>query len=122
MAFLIPKATPEEDQLVRFHLSIPMRYVEFAAFFCATTKTVKDCTLYTLSTCHTVPLHHLKNLADTKPPQNSAAEVSATIEVNDNWEALPLHAHATALAHVKVHLDDFIGIVQGGPDERRQMT
>ena len=31
--FLVPKATPEEEQLVRFHLSIPMGYVESAAFF-----------------------------------------------------------------------------------------
>ena len=35
VAFLVPKATPDEDQLVGFHLSIPMGYVESAAFFCA---------------------------------------------------------------------------------------
>ena len=28
VAFLVPKSTPEEDQLVVFHLSIPMGYVE----------------------------------------------------------------------------------------------
>ena len=28
VAFLVPKATPEEYQLVGFHLSIPMGYVE----------------------------------------------------------------------------------------------
>ena len=39
VAFLVPKATPEEDQLVGFHLTIPMGYVESAAF-CATAKTV----------------------------------------------------------------------------------
>ena len=27
VAFLVPKATPEEDQLVGFYLSIPMGYV-----------------------------------------------------------------------------------------------
>ena len=27
VAFLVPKSTPEEDQLVGFHLSIPMGYV-----------------------------------------------------------------------------------------------
>ena len=42
VAFLVPKATPDEEQLVGFHLSIPMGYVESAAFFCATTETVKD--------------------------------------------------------------------------------
>ena len=49
VAFLVPKATPDEEQLVGFHLSIPMGYVESAAFFCATTKTVKERTLETLS-------------------------------------------------------------------------
>ena len=37
VAFLLPKATPDEEQIVGFHLSIPMEYVESAAFFCATT-------------------------------------------------------------------------------------
>ena len=32
VVFLVPNATPEEDQLVGFHLSIPMGYVESAAF------------------------------------------------------------------------------------------
>ena len=27
VAFLVPKATPDEEQIVGFHLSIPMRYV-----------------------------------------------------------------------------------------------
>ena len=31
------------------------------------------------------------------------------------------HALSTALAHVEVYLDDFIGIVQGGPTERRKI-
>ena len=100
VAFLVPKATPDEEQLVGFHLLIPMGYVESAAFFCATTKTIKDRTLDTLSTRHTAPPHHLENLADTKPPQTSAEEVAASLEANNNWEALSPHARATSLAHV----------------------
>ena len=99
-----------------------MGYVESATFFCATNETVKDQTLDTLSTYHTAPPHHLENLADTKPSQTSAEEVAATLEVDDNWEALSLHTQATALSRVKVYLDDFIGITQGDPTERRQMT
>ena len=49
VAFLVSKATPEEDELVGFHLSKPMGYVESAAFFCATTETVKEFTHDTLS-------------------------------------------------------------------------
>ena len=33
VAFLVPKATPDEEQLVGFHLLIPMGYVESDAFF-----------------------------------------------------------------------------------------
>ena len=42
VAFLVPKATPDEEQLVGFNFLISMAYVESAVFFCATTETVKD--------------------------------------------------------------------------------
>ena len=96
-----------------------MGYVESTAFFCATTKTVKDITLDMLSTIHTAPPHHLEDLADTKPPQTSEEETRATQDSEKKWEDLSLHARATALAHVEVYLDDFIGITQGGAKERR---
>ena len=32
ITFLVPRATPEEEQLVVFHLSILVGYVEYAAF------------------------------------------------------------------------------------------
>ena len=40
--FLIPKETAGKEQLVGFHLSIPMGYMESVAFFCTATETVKD--------------------------------------------------------------------------------
>ena len=104
VAFLVPKATPNEEQLVGFHLSIPMGYVESSAFFCATTETVKDITLDTLATHHTAPPHHLEDLSDTNPPQTSEEEATATLDSNKNWEALSLHVRATALAHVEIYL------------------
>ena len=85
LAFLFPKSTPEEDQLVGFHLSIPMGCVESSAFFCANTKTVKDLTLDNLSTRHNALPHHLEDLADTKPPQTSTEEVTADLESDSNW-------------------------------------
>ena len=94
-----------------------MGYVESAAFFCATTETVKDRTLDTFSTCHNTPPHHLEYLADTKPPQTSVEYTEATLKAKSKWEALSLHAQATALARVEVYLYDFIGIVHGGPTE-----
>ena len=103
-----------KDELVGFHHSIPMGYVESAAFFCATTETVKDRALDTLSMRHTAPPHHLENLAETKPPNTIENETAATSAADKDWDALSLHAWATALAHVEVYLDDFISITQGG--------
>ena len=111
--FLVPKATPNEEQLVGFHLSRPMGYVEYAAFFCTTTNTVKEPALDTLSMCYTTPLHHLEDLADTKLPQTSAEKFAATLEADNNWEALSPHTRVTALAHFEVYLNHFIGITQG---------
>ena len=122
VAFLVPKATPEEDQLVGFHLSITRGYVEYATFFCVTTETVKDCALDTLSMRHNAPPHSLENLAETKPPETTAEEVAATVVADKYWEVLSLHARATARAHAEVYLNYFIGITQGGAKERRQMT
>ena len=79
-----------------------MEYVESAAFFCATTETVNDSAIDTLSTRHTAPPHHLNNLAETKPPETTAKEVAVTLVADNDWEALSPHARATALAHVEV--------------------
>ena len=83
---------------------------------------IKDRTLDTHSTRRTAPPHRLEDLADTEPPQTSAEEVAATLEADGNWEALSPHVRATDLAHVQVYLNEFISIVQGGPNDRRQMT
>ena len=83
---------------------------------------MKDRALDTLYMRHTAPPHHLENLAETKPPETTEEEVAATLAADKDWEALSLDARATALAHVEVYLDDFIGITQGGAKERRQMT
>ena len=71
---------------------------------------------------HTAPPHHLEDLAETKQPDTTAEDEAATLVADKYWEALSPHARATALAHVEVCLDDFIGITQGGAKERRQMT
>ena len=65
VAFLVPKTTPEEEQLVGFHSSIPMGYVEYAALFCATNETVKYHAIDTLPQRNTTPSHPLESLAET---------------------------------------------------------
>ena len=54
----------------------------------------------------------MENLADTKPPHTSDAEVATTLASDNNWESLSPHVRSTALEHVEVYLDDLIGIVQ----------
>ena len=83
--FLVPKPTPDEEELVGFHLSIPMGYVESAAFICATNEKVKDRALDTLSMRHTAPPHHLEHLVDTKPQKTSAQKVAETLESDNAW-------------------------------------
>ena len=89
VAFLVTKDTPDEEQLVGFHLSIPMGYVESAVFFCETTDMVKDRTLDTLTTRHTAPIHHLEDLADTKPPQTSKEEAMSTQDSDKTGKPCP---------------------------------
>ena len=71
---------------------------------------------------HTAPPHHTEDLAETKPPDTTAEDLAATLVAGKYWEALYPHARATALAHIEVYLNDFIGITQGGAKERPQMT
>ena len=37
VAFIIPKKNPRDQQLVGFHLSLPMGYVDSAPYFCMET-------------------------------------------------------------------------------------
>ena len=46
------------------------------------------------------------------------------VEENEDtyWRQLILKAREEATTHMKVNLDDFIGLVQGGPKERTHLT
>ena len=41
-AFLIPKKTPSNTQLVGFHISVPMGYIDSTPYFCMDMETVAD--------------------------------------------------------------------------------
>ena len=64
LAFAIPLTPGDQEQLIGFHLSLPMGYIESTPFFCAVSKTVADFANH--SERHTAP-HKLENLAATKP-------------------------------------------------------
>ena len=59
VAYLVPKDTDSETQLVGFHLSIPMGCVESTSFFCATTETIKDMANNTMHRLWKTPVHML---------------------------------------------------------------
>ena len=65
----------------------------------------------TMTSRQKVPVHLMEKLSETAPE-------------GDNGGASPPPARAFQLflAHVVVYLDAFIGIVQGGPEEQRQIT
>ena len=42
VAFLAPKNTPSNTQLVVFHISLPMGYINSSPYFCMATETVVD--------------------------------------------------------------------------------
>ena len=42
VAFLIPKKNPSDTQLVGFHLSLPMGFVDISPYFCKATEVVAD--------------------------------------------------------------------------------
>ena len=48
ITFLIIRRTPSKSQLVGFHLSLPMVYVDSAPYFCMANKTVSDLANVTL--------------------------------------------------------------------------
>ena len=67
VAFLIPKDTDSEPQLVGFHLSMPMGYVESVPLFCAATETTKDTANNTIHNRGKYPVHPQEMLTETPP-------------------------------------------------------
>ena len=49
VAFLIPKKSPSDTQLVGFHLSLPIGYINSDPYFCMTTEMVDDLTNQAIS-------------------------------------------------------------------------
>ena len=67
MEFLVPKETDSDPQLVVFHLSIPMWYVESTPLFFADTDTIKDTDNNNMHQIRKFPVHPLGILAETPP-------------------------------------------------------
>ena len=70
-AFLIAKETAQQEQIVGFHLSIPMGYMEFTSFFYTAKETVKDRELATIDSRSQEPPNLLETLSESIPEDES---------------------------------------------------
>ena len=114
----MPEEADSDPQLVGFHLLIPMGCVESSPFFCTATKMVKYRVIKTLYTRWAVLGHPLETLAEVIPPDRDARQESQEVKVDDTWSKLNTNARQVALAPTDVYLDEFIGVIQGGPMQK----
>ena len=63
-AFLIPRKTQTDEQLVGFHLSLPMGYMDSSPFFCRATKTIINMANAAMAERHRALTNPFKELAD----------------------------------------------------------
>ena len=117
-AFLIPKKTPRDTQLVGFHLSFTIGYIDSVLYFCMETETVADLANKAISQRVQVSKHQLELAAKSRATNNSRAHET---KVDAIWEHLPEEQRTAAKSNIHVYLDDLISVIQRGPRERRKM-
>ena len=71
MALLIPKERDKEEQLLVFHVYIPMGYVESAPLFCAAIETGKDMVNNTMNPTLTATDQPLEKVVETETSGNN---------------------------------------------------
>ena len=76
VAFLVPRNKSTDKQLVSFHMSLPMGYVDTAPFFYISTKTIADMSNNTMVDRHHTPPHYLETLLATLAPYERAPKTS----------------------------------------------
>ena len=111
VAFLVPKKNTSNTQLVVFHLSLHMWYIDSAPYFCMATETVTDLANDKISLREQADMHPLE-LADEARAADDA--YAPTAKADASWASLPAEQLSAATANVDVYLDNFISVVQGG--------
>ena len=76
VVFLILRKKPMNDQLVCFHLSLPMGYMESAPYFCMSTYTIVDMANASMNCLHMASPHPLESLSDVPALSEQAPEQS----------------------------------------------
>ena len=118
MVFLILSKKPTGEQLVDFHLSLPMEYVDSAPFLCMPKETITDIVNASMGDLHRYLPHSLEVLADA----TAIAEQEPKRDDNRQWTRTSPKLLVHAVAQVDVYLDGFISTCQGGPTEICQMS
>ena len=83
---LIPKKTPSNTQLVVFHLSFPMGYIDGAPYFVMATETVADLAYEAISQRDQEGEHPLDLAAEARAADDSGAPEDQS---DASWEHLP---------------------------------
>ena len=99
-----------------------MGYIQSSPLFCATIEEVKYRALNTLHATGAAPEHPLETLVEAFPPDRDYHKERQEEKADDTWIKLPPELRRAALAHIEVYLDDFLGVIQGGPVEQTHMT
>ena len=82
-ALLISKKNPSNTQLMGFHLSLPMEYVDNAPYFCMATETVEDLTNKAIYQREQEHEHTLEMASKARATDDSGAPKS---QADASWE------------------------------------
>ena len=118
ISLLLPKKNTSDTQLVGFHLSLPMGYIDSAPYFCMATDTVTDIANETIALREQANKHPLDLSTEAKSEDDAGAP---TAKADASWERLLADQSSAATTHFDVYLDNFISVVHGGPMERCSM-
>ena len=85
VASLIPKKNTSETQLVRFHLLLPIGYIDSAPYFCKAAETVTNITNETIALREQAGEHPLRVAAESRAADNVG---SPTAKAKAGWDSL----------------------------------
>ena len=112
VTFLIPKKTPSYHQLVGFHLSLPMGYVDNTPYYCMATKRVADLNKKAIAQRDVESKHPLERAAGYRVTGDAGVPEDQS---DTRWEKLLSDKLLYSTENMDVYLDDFSSVVQGGP-------
>ena len=67
-------------------------------------------------------VHYLGHLVETTLPWKGKYTSEVESNMQKSWSHLTPQVRKVSLEHVKIYLENFIGSIQGGPEERTHMT